>query len=116
VIDFVNELAPEHLVLALEGADELLERIESAGCVFVGRYSAVAFGDYVAGPSHVLPTGGAAARMSGLSARDFRRAMNVVRYESKGFEADAPSAELIARLEGLEMHARSLEERKETDG
>ena len=106
---FLNRLAPEHLELMVDGASEFLERIDTAGCVFVGPYSAVALGDYVAGPSHVLPTGGAAARLSGLVAGDFLRTMNVVRYTGEGFKADAAAAARIARLEGLEKHALSLD-------
>jgi histidinol dehydrogenase len=108
-IDFLNALAPEHLELMVEGAYDLIGEIRSAGCVLVGPYSAVALGDYVAGPSHVLPTGGTAARLSGLKADDFRRTMNIISYTKGGFESDAPAAGLIARLEGLRNHSMSLD-------
>jgi histidinol dehydrogenase len=108
-LEFLNELAPEHLELMVEGAGDLLPEIKSAGCVFVGPYSAVALGDYIAGPSHVLPTSGTASRLSGLKAGDFRRTMNVVSYTEEGFRGDSPGAVLLARLEGLGNHALSLD-------
>ena len=110
---FINELAPEHLELMTEDSEELLAGIESAGCVLLGPLSGVAFGDYLAGPSHVLPTGGAAVARGGLSARDFQRAVNVISYDPAGALADGPDAIVLARAEGLEMHARSIEERIE---
>ncbi len=111
-IDFLNALAPEHLELMVEEAQNVLPDIQSAGCVFIGPYSPVALGDYVAGPSHVLPTAGTAARLSGLNAQDFRRTMNVISYTEKGFRSDAPQAKLLAQLEGLKNHAFSLEIRE----
>lgn len=108
-VSFLNRLAPEHLELMVEGASGLVGEITAAGCVFVGPYSAVALGDYLAGPSHVLPTGGSAARLSGLSPRDFMRTMNVVSYTGEGFKGDAEVAGRLARLEGLEKHALSLD-------
>ncbi|HEY5530995.1 MAG TPA: histidinol dehydrogenase [Candidatus Anoxymicrobiaceae bacterium] len=111
-IDFLNALAPEHLELMVDEAQNVLPDIHSAGCVFIGPYSPVALGDYVAGPSHVLPTGGTAARLSGLNAQDFRRTMNVISYTEQGFRSDAPQAKLIARLEGLKKHAFSIEIRE----
>lgn len=111
-VEFLNELAPEHLELMVEDAQSLLPDIRSAGCVFIGPFSAVALGDYVAGPSHVLPTAGTAARLSGLNVGDFRRVMNVISYEKEAFDADAPVAKLLAGLEGLRNHALSLDVRK----
>lgn len=108
---FLNSLAPEHLELLCDGAREMLEGIDSAGCVFLGPYSGVALGDYIAGPSHVLPTGGGAHARGGLSARDFQRAINVVNYDREGLMGDEPEVTAMARAEGLEMHARSVEER-----
>jgi len=107
-IELVNAIAPEHLELMVEDAANLLPSIKSAGAVFLGRYSAVALGDYVAGPSHVLPTGGTAARLSGLSAADFLRRMNVISYSREGLLQDAATASLLATLEGLDNHARSI--------
>jgi histidinol dehydrogenase len=111
-IDFLNALAPEHLELMIERTDQVVPAITSAGCLFVGPYSAVALGDYVAGPSHVLPTGGTAASRSGLSAQSFRKTMNTIRYSRQAFDADAEEAALLARLEGLERHALSVDIRR----
>ncbi len=115
-VEFLNELAPEHLELMVTDPDGVAERITSAGCVFLGPWSAVALGDYVAGPSHVLPTGGTAARLSGLRADDFRRAMNTVAYTMEGFAADSGAARLMAGLEGLRRHEVSLEVRERKAG
>ena len=105
----INAIAPEHLELMVDDAESLLPSIMTAGCVFLGPWSAVTMGDYIAGPSHVLPTGGSAARLSGLSALDFTRTMNVVSYTQEGFAVDAEHARLLAGIEGLENHARSIE-------
>jgi|SRR5450759_499002 len=110
-LELINAVAPEHLELAVDEAASLLPSIKKAGCVFLGQWSAVALGDYVAGPSHVLPTGGSAARLSGLSARDFMRTMNVISYTKEGLAADARYASGLAALEGLTYHARSVETR-----
>ncbi len=110
-VAFLNELAPEHLGLLVEGARDMLSSIESAGCVFLGPCSGVALGDYVAGPSHVLPTGGLAAFRGGLGAADFQHLVNVVEYDAVGVGADASDALTLAGAEGMEMHARSIEER-----
>jgi histidinol dehydrogenase len=112
-IAFLNRLAPEHLELMVELPERVLGRVEAAGAVFVGAYSPVVMGDYVAGPSHVLPTGGRATRMSGLSPEDFRRTINMIAYERSGFEADAPLAKALSVVEGLSAHARSIEVRME---
>ena len=108
---FINRLAPEHLELMVESAREILPDIKTAGCVFIGPYSPVVLGDYLAGPSHVLPTGGSAIRLSGLSAQSFRRTMNVISYTKEGFLGDSDEARAIARLEGLEIHALSIDVR-----
>jgi histidinol dehydrogenase len=108
----MNAMAPEHLELMVEGAEALLPLVRSAGSVFLGPWSAVALGDYIAGPSHVLPTGGTARRLSGLSASDFTRTMNVIKYTREGLEADAADATALASAEGLGNHARSVEIRR----
>ena len=114
-LEFINALAPEHLELMFDDAAELLPSIRNAGCVFLGPKSAVALGDYIAGPSHVLPTGGSASRLSGLRAADFTRTMNVVAYTGEGLSADADDVARLASLEGLKNHARSVEVRKGPD-
>lgn len=116
-LELADELAPEHLELVVQDAAGAVPSIHSAGCVFLGEHSAVAFGDYLAGPSHVLPTGGAGRMRSGLQASDFTRTMNVVSYDRDAGDNDREDAVILARLEGLERHARSLEVREgEADG
>jgi histidinol dehydrogenase len=109
-LELADALAPEHLQLV--GVDEVEGRI--AGCVFVGPQSATAFGDYVAGSNHVLPTGGAARFSSGLGPRVFRRRFSEVRVGEAGELARAGAE--IARVEGFEVHARSMEARIDHNG
>jgi histidinol dehydrogenase len=108
---FAEAFAPEHLELIGPDAEALAPRVRSAGCVFVGRDSATAFGDYVAGSNHTLPTGGAARFASGLSARHFRRRMGEVRI-GPAAAALARAGAPIARAEGFERHAASMEVRE----
>lgn len=103
-----NQIAPEHLHLATREPETLLERIDHAGAVFLGPYSPVAVGDYVAGPSHVLPTGGTARFASGLSANDFQRRSSVIAFTRAGLEAVADDVYLLADKEGLTAHAASV--------
>jgi histidinol dehydrogenase len=108
---FAEALAPEHLQLAGAAAEALAARVRSAGCLFVGQASGTAFGDYVAGSNHTLPTEGAARFASGLSVRHFRRRMAEVRI-ARGAAAELAKAGVpIARAEGFEAHARSMEAR-----
>ena len=109
---FAEAFAPEHLELVGAGAEALAPRVSRAGCVFVGRLGGTAFGDYVAGSNHVLPTGGAAAFTSTLSARHFRRRMAEVRLAGgDGLSELVHAGARIARGEGFEWHARSMEAR-----
>jgi len=108
---FAEALAPEHLQLAGEEAEALAPRVRSAGCLFVGIESGTAFGDYVAGSNHTLPTDGAARFASGLSARHFRRRMAEVRV-GPAAPALARAGAPIARAEGFEHHAASMEIRE----
>ncbi len=108
-IEFLNLLAPEHLELMVEEPGSIVGLINSAGCLFIGPYSPAVMGDYVAGPSHVLPTGGTASRLSGLSAQSFRRAMNVVSYEKRGFERESAVAKVLSGVEGLKWHGLSVD-------
>ncbi|MEA2316455.1 MAG: histidinol dehydrogenase [Solirubrobacteraceae bacterium] len=105
---FAEAYAPEHLELVGEAAEALAPRVRNAGCVFVGRESATAFGDYVAGSNHTLPTGGTARFASGLGPRHFRRRMSEVRIGAAA-EALAVAGAPVARAEGLEAHAASME-------
>jgi histidinol dehydrogenase len=104
-----NEIAPEHLHIATENAAELLERIHHAGATFLGNYTPVALGDYVAGPSHVLPTSGTARWASGLSANDFLRAHSVIAYTAEGLRQVAVDVQRMADKEGLTAHRGSVD-------
>ena len=106
-----ERLAPEHLQLIGAQAEALAPRARAAGAVFVGASTPTAFGDYVAGPSHVLPTGGTARFASGLSTSSFLRRWHVVRYEPEAAVAAAGDAAALARCEGLLAHAASAEHR-----
>jgi len=107
-VELVNELAPEHVEIIALDADALCERIRNAGAIFIGAYAPVAVGDYVAGPSHVLPTGATARFSSGLTANDFLRTSSIVRYERGALEADAGMICALAECERLAWHARSV--------
>jgi histidinol dehydrogenase len=114
-LGLAQALAPEHLELVGPGAEELAPRATHAGCVFVGAASATAFGDYVAGSNHVLPTNGAARFASALSAAHFRRRFTEVRIGNAAGEL-ARTAAPVARAEGFEVHARSMEARIRENG
>jgi histidinol dehydrogenase len=104
---FADAYAPEHLELAFDGADELAARARVAGCVFVGSAGATAFGDYVAGSNHVLPTGGAARFGGPLSPRAFIRRLSVVSIPPAAGRALAPHVAAIADAEGFPVHGES---------
>jgi histidinol dehydrogenase len=106
-------LAPEHLQLVGEEAEVLAPQVRNAGCLFVGAYGATAFGDYVAGSNHTLPTGGAARFASGLGVHHFRRRMSEVRIPAEAAAALADAGAAVARAEGFEVHAESMEVRKD---
>ena len=106
-VALANQFAPEHLELAVAEPEKLLPRITSAGAVFLGQYTPEPVGDYVAGPSHVLPTGGTARFFSGLSVNDFLRTMSVLSYDRAALQKAAPDVDALARAEGLDAHARS---------
>ena len=110
---FAEALAPEHLQLMGGAAEALAPRVRRAGCLFVGAHSGTAFGDYVAGSNHTLPTEGAARFASGLNPRHFRRRMAEVRIPAAAAAALAPAGAAIARAEGFEAHAASMEARRE---
>jgi histidinol dehydrogenase len=110
-VELANELAPEHLELIGADVESLAPRVRSAGALFVGEGGATAFGDYVAGSNHVLPTGGAARFASGLSARHFRRRMQEVRIGADAVGKLAAAGAPIAHAEGFEVHAESMRAR-----
>ncbi len=107
-VAIVNRRAPEHLELLVRNADRLLKKIHHAGVVFLGDQTPNAVGDYLAGPNHVLPTGGRARFSSPLSAEDFRKTTNVVKYSSRQLQAEADDIIAIAELEGLTAHANAI--------
>ncbi len=109
----VNQLAPEHLHIATRDADALAEQVIHAGAIFLGPWTPVALGDYVAGPSHVLPTGGTARFASGLSANDFLRRSSVLSFTRDGLAAMADDVRLLADKEGLTAHRASVDVRLE---
>ena len=104
-----DEIAPEHLHIAAANAEALLEKIPHAGAVFLGHYSPVAAGDYAAGPSHVLPTGGTARFAAGLTANDFLRGSSVIALNEKGLAALADDIRFLADKEGLTAHRASVD-------
>jgi histidinol dehydrogenase len=103
-----DTLATEHLHIACDNPDEMLGRIRFAGAVFIGPYSPVAVGDYVAGPSHVLPTGATARFASGLSSNDFLRSNSVIHFTQAELQNAAGDITLLAEREGLTAHAASI--------
>jgi histidinol dehydrogenase len=107
-VDLSNRFAPEHLSIP---EDRLLERVQHAGSIFIGPYSTEAAGDYASGPNHVLPTGGAARLRGGLSVMDYLKVISVQRLSREALAALAPAIATLARAEGLEAHARSVEVR-----
>ncbi len=110
-IALANLYAPEHLCLMVDGADGYVDLISNAGCIFVGGRSTVALGDYVAGPSHVLPTGGTARYGSPLNVADFIKFTSLINLEAADLRELGQAAVTIARAEGFEAHARAVEKR-----
>jgi histidinol dehydrogenase len=108
-IDLANRYAPEHLVLAMEDAETALKRVRNAGTVFLGHYTPVAVGDYLAGPNHVLPTGGTARFFSPLGVEDFLKRMSFVRFEAPKLRELGSDVIRLANLEGLPGHGASVE-------
>ena len=104
-------LAPEHLSIQCQDCERLAEQIRNAGATFIGPHATVALGDYVAGPSHVLPTGGTARWASGLTANDFLRGGSMIQYSPEGLVQDAPHVQRLANQEGLTAHRASVDVR-----
>jgi len=110
-VELVNLFAPEHLSIMTSNASALVRKIHNAGCIFVGADSPVVLGDYVAGPSHVLPTGGSARFGSPLGVADFLKVTNVVALDKPGMRRLSRAAVVIAKAEGLDAHAQAAEKR-----
>lgn len=107
----INQLAPEHLEIVTKDAQKVSEQIRNAGAIFLGRFSSEPVGDYFAGTNHVLPTNSTARFASGLNVDDFIKKTSVVCYTEKMWVENAPKIARLARLEGLEGHARAVESR-----
>ncbi len=113
--EIVNRLAPEHLTL-FDGATGLLDRVQSAGSIFLGAYSPVAAGDYASGTNHILPTSGMARLRGGLSAADFTKAISVQKLSQRGLAGLEKTLITLANTEGLKAHAYSVETRSSKKG
>ena len=109
--DLIEAIAPEHLAVMAADAKKFAAKITKAGAIFIGNYSPVALGDYLAGPSHILPTGGAAVSFSGLSALTFLRSYARISWNKNGLKKWAGDIEKLAELEGLTQHKLSVTER-----
>jgi histidinol dehydrogenase len=107
-----DRLAPEHVEIAAEQAEDIAAALRHAGSVFIGRHAPEALGDYVTGANHVLPTAGAARFSSGLGMLDFMKRTSIQRIGPEGFAALAGPAAILAHAEGLPAHARSVEVRQ----
>lgn len=109
--DVANAVAPEHLEVLLPRPFDHVKKIRNAGAIFLGRYTPPAVADYVAGPNHVLPTGGSARFFSALSVDDYVKRSNVVAYNQRQLRVVAPYVSRLAGMEGLQAHARSIASR-----
>jgi histidinol dehydrogenase len=110
-VELVNLFAPEHLSIMTSNASALAHKIRNAGCIFVGANSSVVLGDYVAGPSHVLPTGGSARFASPLGVADFLKINNTIALDKVAMRELGQTAMVIAKAEGLDAHAQAIERR-----
>jgi histidinol dehydrogenase len=108
VVRLMNLLAPEHAELAMRGARAIAERLTTAGAIFVGAYTPESVGDYIAGPSHVLPTGGSARFFSPLGVADFVKRTSIVEYDEATLRAQGEDIERLAEVEGLQAHGRAV--------
>ena len=107
-IEITNLIAPEHLELCIKNSEKFLKKICNAGSVFCGNWTPEAIGDYVGGPNHVLPTSKSSKYSSGLSVLDFLKRTSILRLDKNSLNSIGPYAEIIAKSEGLEAHARSI--------
>jgi histidinol dehydrogenase len=114
-VELANLYAPEHLCLMVDNAASYVDKVTNAGCIFVGENSSVVLGDYVAGPSHVLPTGGTARFSSPLNIGDFIKIIDLVNVDEVSLKRLGRAASTIAWAEGLDAHARAIEKRLEKD-
>jgi len=108
-VALVNALAPEHCEVMTRHAARVAQRILTAGAIFLGGYSPTVLGDYVAGPSHELPTGGAGASFGGLTVDQFQRRTSVVEYNRAALNKSLATVKKFAEIEGLDAHGRSAQ-------
>ena len=111
-VEIVNRFAPEHLELVVDRPKDLLKGVRNAGAVFLGPLTPEAFGDYLAGPNHILPTGGTARFSSPLGVHDFIKRTNIISFSRSSFDMYGDKAVAFAGLEGLEGHGNSVRVRK----
>ena len=109
--EVINRIAPEHLEILIKRPNRVIKMIKNAGAIFIGPYSPVCIGDYVAGPSHVLPTGGSARFFSGLGVRSFFKGMHTIAYSKKALEKERTAIERMTKIEGLTEHFESFKVR-----
>jgi histidinol dehydrogenase len=102
-------MAPEHLCIFTRHPESMLARVQNAGAIFMGQYTPVAVGDYFAGPSHVLPTGGTARFANGLCSNDFLKQSSIISYDAEALKAAASDISLLAEKEGLTAHRASVQ-------
>lgn len=111
-LELGNYIAPEHMELMVDDPEKWLPKVNNAGAVLLGNYTPAAFGDYIAGPNHVLPTGGAAVYQSALGTRDFMKFISLLSSDEQSISKLALDIDKLASAEGLTAHARSAKERK----
>jgi len=112
-VEVANDLAPEHLELMTRNPQKWIPRLRTAGAIFVGEHSTEPLGDYLAGPSHTLPTGGTAKAFSGVSVHTFMRRTSIIEADAKGLAALAAPIRVLAEAEGLDGHARAVKVRSD---
>ena len=108
-IELSNKIAPEHLELMMEDPDKMIDKVQNAGAIFLGKFTPEAIGDYAAGPNHVLPTGGTARFFSPLGVYDFVKRSSLISFNEKSLKDIAPTVKGIAEAEGLTAHAKAIE-------
>ena len=106
-VDLINDFAPEHMELVVKNPKKIIPRIKTAGALFIGSWTPECVGDFIAGPSHVLPTGGTCKYFSGLTVDDFRRRMSVVEYKEDDLKDSLETIEIFGNIETLDAHSKS---------
>lgn len=110
-IELINDTAPEHLEILVKNPEKYVDQIQNAGAIFIGPYTPETIGDYIAGPSHVLPTNGTAKYFSVLRASAFQRATSIVQFDDKALKKHGSKAIQLAEIEGLTAHAKAVQVR-----